>query len=350
MDDEKIRLNGEWVSVNAIREMLKIATRGDIRKSTYDDALEFGGEIYPELLAEDVSLIRRERQSPITKEYIQRAKLRSIKIGNEVKALELVMADIDDHESLIELGAKKGNKQLLRRLDLLYKAKEELEPKKHSENQLIFRDAYNAERNLPSLITDKASKVFNLPNENQVKIRVLHPEKPEHITGADLIYEYHDKETQEISLVFVQYKIWEERKMSITDERLKKQIQRLKFNTCSKGICKCDERNGYRFPFCSSFIRPTDALQSADQKLISTGEHLPICQIDEVKSVGVRGGEYLEYKEIKNVSISSIHFEELFNRGKIGSKKFSRKELEEFYKQTKVIDSKDTVIIYAQEY
>jgi hypothetical protein len=352
MKDELNRLNSEWVSVNALREFLKISTKGDIGKSTYDNALELGGEIYPELLGDDVSLIRRERQSGITKEYKQRAKLLTIREGKELKAIDLVNNDISDHESLIKLEGKRGNEQLVKRLTSLYKAKEELEPSKHSENQLIFRDAYIADRNLPELSMGKGSKTFQLPNNDSIKIRVLHPDKPEHITGADLIYEYHDRENDRVSLVFIQYKIWEKRKLYISDERLKKQLQRLKSFTCSRGLCKCDhqeEEKGYRFPFCTSFLRPTDALQTPDQKLISTGEHLPICKIDKVKSAGSRGGEYLEYKKIKKVSLSSIHFEELFNTGKIGSKSMTITELSDFYKRSEIIDSNETVVIYARE-
>jgi hypothetical protein len=354
MNTELNRLNSEWISVNALRELLKISTKGDIGKSTYDDALELGGEIYPELLGDDVSLIRRERQSGITKEYKQKAKLLSIREEKEILAIDIVKADIKDYESLIELEGKKGNEQLVKRLGSLYKAKEELEPTKHSENQLIFRDAYNADRNLPELSMGKGTKSFHLPNNNDIKIRVLHPDKPEHITGADLIYEYHNRETDRVNLVFIQYKIWEKRKLSISDDRLQKQLERLKSFTCSKGLCKCsvqekEEENSYRFPFCTSFLRPTDALQTADQKLISTGEHLPICQINKVKSIGPRGGEYLEYKKIKDVSLSSIHFEELFNTGKIGSKSMSISELNDFYKNSKIIDSNETVVIYARE-
>lgn len=87
MDKERERLNQEWITVNAVREMLKISTRGNIAKSTYDEALEVGGEIYPELLGENVSILRRERFSNITKEYKQKAKLLSIREKKKQKQL-----------------------------------------------------------------------------------------------------------------------------------------------------------------------------------------------------------------------------------------------------------------------
>lgn len=245
---------------------------------------------------------------------------------------------------------KKRNDQLKLRLKKIIKAKEELSKTKHSENQLIFRDAYNVDRNLPVLFKGKSLMDYELPNQNNLRIRVLHPDKPEHITGADLVYEYHHKDSEQVSLVFIQYKIWKNKRMYVSDPRLEKQLEKLKRNTCDKGLCKCEIKNkGFRFPFCSSFLRPTDALQSADQTLISSGEHIPICALGELIDTGRRGGEYIDYKGIKKHSISGILFEELFNRGKIGSKSFSYYELEEYYKSLELIESDGSVIIYAQE-
>ncbi|MCK0132669.1 hypothetical protein MWU59_14295 [Flavobacteriaceae bacterium F08102] len=351
MDNEKIRINNEWVSVNAIRELLKIATHGDYTKSTYDVALELGGELYPELLSEENSLLRKERQSTTAKEFIQRAKLKSIQAEKEIFPVDLIAEEIIDIQSLIALESeKRRNDQLNLRLKKLIKAKDELGKTKHTENQLIFRDAYNVNRKLPVLFKGQSSLDYELPNSNNLRIRVLHPDKPEHITGADLVYEYHHKESEKVSLVFIQYKIWENKKMYLSDPRLVKQLDRLRKTTCDKGLCECKTENkGFRFPFCSSFLRPTDALQSVNQNLISTGEHIPICVLDKLKNTGSRGGEYIDYKGIKEHSISGLLFEELFNRGKIGSKSFTYSELEEYYKSLELIESGGSVIIYAQE-
>lgn len=334
---------------------MKISTRGNIAKSTYDEALEVGGEIYPELLGENVSILRRERFSNITKEYKQKAKLLSIREKKETKAIELVDLDIFDLESLVKLESdgrgQEDKDQLYKKLNQLYKAREELQPVKHTENQLIFRDVYNVERSIPVLSLGKSAKTFNLPNSDNLRIRVLHPEIPEHITGADLIYEYHYKESEKVSLVFIQYKIWEDKKLYLSDERLNNQLKRLESFTCSKGLCDCIDKNknSYRFPYCTSFLRPTDALQRADQTLISRGEYIPICKINKSKTIGIRKGEYLDYKGIKDVSLSSLLFEDLFNGGKIGSKRLSYEELSELYRSSDIINSEEKVIIYAQD-
>ncbi|MGR3772816.1 MULTISPECIES: hypothetical protein [Edwardsiella] len=350
------RINQEWIALNAIRGMVKIASKGSMSKSTYDNALDLGGVLYPELLGPDNSLLRRERESDTTKEYRQKAELRSIKNEFPITALELVLTDIEDYESLISIarknrGDKQKSDQLKRRLAQLLKAKSELEIKSHSENQLIFRDAYNAERNLPELSKGHAYKDFELPDGNYLRLRVLHPDRPEHITGADIIYERHNEKSGKISVVIVQYKIWEDKKLYISDSRMRDQIDKMRKFTCGNDICSLQKGdNTYRFPCCAGFLRPTDRLQHADQKFISTGEHLPICRINDCKSVGKQGGELLEYDKVKEVSLSAELFEELFNRGKVGSRELSRDELEVLYKNASVIDAHDTVVIYAQEF
>lgn len=356
MSNTEDRINQEWVVLNAIRGMVKIASKGSMTKSTYDNSLDLGGALYPELLGPETSVLKRERESDTTKEYRQKAELQSIKNSHDVSALELVLADIEEYESLISIAkAKKGDKkrtdQLKRKLGQLQKAKSELEVKPHSENQLIFRDAYNVERNLPELSKGHAHKDFQLPDGNHLRLRVLHPDRPEHITGADIIYERHNRDTDKVSIVVVQYKIWNEKKLYLSDPRMKAQIEKMRDFTCGKEICtQAEDENSYRFPCCTGFLRPTDKLQNVEQKFISTGEHLPICKIEDCKSIGKKGGELLEYEKIKEVSLSAELFEDLFNRGKIGSRELSFDELKILYEDASVIDSSDTVVIYAQEF
>jgi len=350
------RINQEWVTLNAIRGMIKIATKGDIAKGTYDNSLELGGELYPELLGPENSLLRRQRESETAREYRQRAELESIEADEPITALMLLEVEIEKLTHLLEV-AKRDNQQkertdqLKKRLGILKKAKEELSPVAHSENKLIFRDAYNVERNMPVLGNGIGKKDFHLPDGNYLRLRVLHPDRPEHITGADIIYERHDPKTDLVSVVLVQYKIWDKKALYLSDDRMKSQIKKMESFGCARGLCKeANNVKPYRFPYCSSFLRPTDKLQSPDQKLISSGEHLPICMIDACKSVGVRDGEKLEYENIRSVSLPGDLFEEMFNRGKIGSRLLTHEELAQIYCDSSIIDSDETVVIYAQEF
>lgn len=353
--NESNRLDSEWVTLNAVRELMKMSTKGDMRKSTYDAAMEFGGEIQPELLGEDVSLLRRERESDTVKEYRQRARLKSRKSGIQIEPISLIQSEISEIKDLLEVAKLESSRervdQLKRRLSILSSAEAEISRESHSENQLIFRDAYNAERNLPEMGTGKAYKSFKLPSGNVLRVRVLHPDKPEHVTGADIIYERHAPYDAEASVVVVQYKIWEERNLRLNDARMKAQLNRLENFVCKNSLCSCPEGDeSYRFPYCAAFLRPTDRLQKADQKLISSGEHIPICRIASCVEKSVRGTDTLTFDSMRGTSLSYEAFEYLFNAGKIGSRMISYIELIEIYKKYEVATSDSHVVIHAQEF
>ncbi|WP_444986045.1 hypothetical protein [Halomonas mongoliensis] len=352
---EEERIDAEWITLNAMRGLTKIASHGDMAKSTYDNALELGGELYPELLGPEVSILKRERESDITKEYRQKASLRSVRDGTPNDPLSLIITDIEDLEGLISVAQGQKNKQkvdqLRRRVAILQKGRKELEPQSHSENQLIFRDATVSDRELKSLATGRGYRDFELPNDNILRVRVLHPDHPEHITGADIIYERHAPKSDKVSIVAIQYKIWQDRKLYLSDPRMQSQLEKLKSFLCDKKHCECKEsENSYRFPFCAAFLRPTDKLQNPSQKYISRGEHIPVCRIEDCASTGPQGGKLLEYEKMRNVSLSTEAFEFLFNSGKIGSDWMSQDDLYEIYADSLVDASQDRVVIYAQEF
>ncbi len=350
------RLDPEWVTLNALRDLIKLAVQGDKFKATYGKALDLGAVICPDILGEDVSILHQHREKDLTQEYRQKAKILSAQKQQEITALSLVQKDIAEQENLLEFATtmdKTRIDKLQRKLSSFYASEEELNPKKASENQLIFRDALKVDRsNFGPLLTEgRSHRVFELDHDNLLTIRVLHPEDAEKITGADLVYERYDESTKTVVVAFVQYKIWEKKKMYLSDTRMLKQLERMKKFLCGKGVCRCDEHQQYRFPCCSAFLRPTDKLQNPNQKFISTGEHLPICKIDNCLTKTPRGANILEYKNIKATSLSHEMFEKLFNQRKIGSKPLSLFELGELYKDSSIISDNDNrMLLYAQEY
>lgn len=350
-----LRLNAEWLTLNAVRGMTKLAVKGDMSLATYDNALELGGEIYPELLGQDTSLLRRERESDTVKEYRQLARLYSLKQAKTVGPLELLRADIESRRELLHIAKIRKDRsevdRVKRRLSLLVEAEKELNPEPHTENQLIFRDVLSVERDIPALRSGKAYRDFELPDSNVLRIRVLHPDVPEHMTGADIIYERHSPTEEFASIVVIQYKIWEKRTLYLNDARMQAQIARLKDFTCSRNICvKPGGEDEYRFPYCAGFLRPTDKLQRANQAFISTGEHLPICRLDKCTSEGAQGAAVLTYNGIRGTSLSAEMFEELFSKGKIGSRMLSYDEITNLYEEHAIEPNLDTVVIYAQEF
>lgn len=350
-DQNTLRVDAEWLAVSAFRDLLRLGARGDYKKSTYNNALDFGGDLYPELLGPDTSLLRRQRESDTAGEFRQKAKGLSAKQGVNVSALDLIRAEIEIYKDLVNAEADKSKvDKLKRRLNQLLRAEQELNPSAHTENQLIFRDAYNVERGIPAIRTGKGHRDFELPDGRNLRIRVLHPDKPEHISGADIIYERHDLNQRAASLVAVQYKIWSNKQLYLSEPRLQVQLGRLHTFLCKEGICQRDDTaDNYRFPYCAAFLRPTDRLQSPDQSFISTGEHFPICKIDAYTAEGHNRAPRLRYEDIRPVSLSGEIFEVLFNRGRIGSRMIGYEELAQLYEKYSIDAQEDNVVIYAQD-
>lgn len=95
-----------------------------------------------------------------------------------------------------------------------------------------------------------------------------------------------------------------------------------------------------------AFLKPTDKLQDP-KKLITSGYHLPICKVDKLKKKATK--EYiLSEMSIKNQSLKTSTFEELFDTEMIGSRWMDIAELESFYKQNKVLEPNERIILYAR--
>ena len=313
--------------------------------------IALGEKILPEPFGQD-SLLRRSQENRLVREYRQKAEAKTRQRGELISAEELLREDIAEVTRLLEIGRhNQQTDQLARRLKLLEAALAEITPDAHTENQLIIRDAYNVDRQLPAPAVGHGYKDFRLGNESILRLRVLHPDRPEHITGADIVYERHHQFSDKVTILAVQYKIWEDGALPLGDKRLQKQLARMKAFLCDRSLCVPGPSDQtYRFPFCSAFLRPTDRLQTPDQKLMSSGEHLPICRIDTVKSTNRLGHDELRYDCIRDTSLSHTVFEGLFTKGKLGSRTLSRAELESLYRDFKVISDNDCVLIHAQEF
>ena len=80
------------------------------------------------------------------------------------------------------------NKELLaRRVGILKKIRQELKPKKLTENQAIFRTVLKTHRKLPISGEGNDYIEYQIDDLNALRLRILHPDPPEHKIGADAI-------------------------------------------------------------------------------------------------------------------------------------------------------------------
>src|SRR5262245_21208742 len=132
--DNQGRLDSELTTVNAVRELILLVTRGDCSQATYEHAFALGAEICPEILGEEVSLLRRAMESEVAREFRQRTAAMTREGGREITALELLKKEIAHDEKLFNgARSKQRTDQLKRRLLAMKNAAEEIDPTRHSE-------------------------------------------------------------------------------------------------------------------------------------------------------------------------------------------------------------------------
>lgn len=361
-DKKRSRLNAEWTTLVALREVLGMALKGARNGgATYKQAFALGEMLIPQLFDPDNSLLNKEKLSATARKYIQMADASSQIEQKPVSPVELIKGDITRYEKLL------ANETVLLDMDLVRKeffnmqaALRELQKRRATENSLIFRDTYQVtyhveERELPVSEMGRNYRQFGISAERALRVRVLHPDKPEYATGADLIYEnYWDTGSAKlVRFAVMQYKVWRNKTLYI-DERMQKQLEKMEKTFCDKSFCEAGNGNrrkdAFRLPYCSAFLRPTDELQSEDASLISTGCYAPICVVKRQQQPTPRGNYVLYSKDIRSEAITHRVFEEVFNINMLGSRWLTYDELEKLYHDTNILEPDEHIIIHAQEF
>jgi hypothetical protein len=347
------RLDAEWATLNAIREMLGIALKGRVAP-TYAQALDVGKVIAPQIYATESSLLGRDREPQLVQEYRQRADALSQIRGQVVKPLEVLDEDIQTQRRLVMTS---GDRDLIqKRMDLLENIRPYFLTKPFTENQLIIRDVFKIERGLPTPpIEGDRFRDFKVSDERGLRIRMLHPDPPEHAIGADLIYELYWDKKQLARIALIQYKIWNGRTLYLSQaSNVEEQMRKLREIFCDKDLCKPFEGSArtqsYRLPYCSAFLRPTDKIQDPDTRLISSGLHTPICVAFRAMEDTGRGSKKIESKIIRSEAVSHKVFEEMFNANLLGSKWLTYDEIEKLYREHKVLEPTERIVLHAQEF
>jgi hypothetical protein len=135
--EEQRRLDAEWLSISALREVLGIALKNS-QPPTYDRTRGIAEQLLPVLFHRDRSLIARRLESHEINEYRERADARSEIENRQVPLLELLDYDIKELEGLLE--SKKNMPALRRKLNKLLEMRHGIEQISYVEGDLILRD------------------------------------------------------------------------------------------------------------------------------------------------------------------------------------------------------------------
>ncbi|WP_121811992.1 hypothetical protein [Mucilaginibacter kameinonensis] len=337
-----------FTAAKAIRESVSLARRAQ-NPITYETALGFVQDVNPDAYAGIKDLLLGKNESEIVRLYKEKAAAMSDDF-NEVKPIDLLDKEIAEIEPLSKNAQEK--KSLKTYLINLKAAREYFAPVKLSEHKILNHDFYLADRS--KIISDPGYsqddyKDYRLDKTRLLRLRLLHPDKPEAILGTDLIYEQFDLLRERVRFVHLQYKMWDNDTIYFSKGSIKEQIEKLESKLCSTGFC-CDQNGkghggGFRFPHCSAFFRPTEKLVAADSKLVSNGIHIPICTIKGIKDNDTK----LSRKNTRESGVTSKIFEELFIGNFIGSRWMSLDELDAFYASNDIPNLTNSIRVHAQE-
>jgi hypothetical protein len=347
--EELARLDAEWLAVSALRDTLDIANKGN-STPTYQAALDFGERLAPELFSRQRSVFRRIQADAELREYHQRADAESSLTKKQVSPLEIVDREIADCRRLLATPGPRD--QLLRRLRKLESVRERLLPQLRTEHTLLFHDVFLARRpRLPELPGGDNCRDFRLPDAKLLRLRLLHPDRPEHTTGADVLYEVCATREARARVAFVQYKIWDGKVLySSRSRNLERQVSKLSQLTCAGDLCSSDGAAGppdrYRLPCCGAFLRPTDRLQAKGLRLVSRGFHVPICVAREL----LRADTAIHRHDLQGRALGARMFEELFAQGFAGSRWLPYERVEDLYRLHHILDPSERIVVHAQEF
>lgn len=341
---------------------------------TYSKAIKILAEVNIELYADISDFVTRGKpESTEVKEFNEKAQSRGedpVKlIEEEIRVIE---QDINNESKLRTLKAQFSPKftTLRKRLIKLHEALEffklekelqefvedfvakenEIDSIDMVEQKVLNRDYFLAHRDrliykpLKPMSDDYVE--FLLSNNRLMRIRLWHNLKPESMTGVDLVYEQIDIIAQKMRFIHLQYKMWDDNKLILTS-RDKRQMERMQGKFCESGYCS-KRKSGelfFRMPFCCVFYRPTSKKQSKNAQLITSGIHLPVCQIAALTSQRRTISRNVLYEQ----GLSNLTFDELFRNGLIGSTWMDIRKVEKFYKDNEVLSSKDSMVLNIKE-
>lgn len=341
----------EWALLNLVRELRGISNKGVT--PTYYSAIKLATQIIPEIFNEKSLIVKRHHEPELVRSYRQQAEAQSKIEGRSVDPVELVDKRIETLNQ--QIATDIHDKDLLKKeLDKVQIVRSLLIPRSIQEDYILEHDVKSMKFGIEPINIKAKSSDYKVSENRVIRVRLIHPNDGEQSMGADLIYEQYDPENKKVRFLMVQYKIWDGELLYWSQAKnLDPQLKKMSDNLCSNGYCTCENGNNFtsnfRYPFCSAFLRPTDQLQYKDSPFTSSGMHIPICKIESVTVESKDGNKILKKKNMRETSLSQKVFEENFNFNQIGSRWMSYEEAEKLYKEHKILENDERIIVHVQE-
>ncbi|MFH6947314.1 hypothetical protein ACHRV6_02380 [Flavobacterium sp. FlaQc-51] len=349
--DEFKKMQTEWALLNLVRELRGISNKG--ATPTYYSAIKLASQIIPEIFNEKSLIVQRHHEPDLVRSFRQKAEAQSKLEGRTVEAIEIVDQEILKLNQ--QIGTEITDNDLLKKeLDKVQLVRSLLVPRNVQEDYILEHDVKSFKFDIQPIEIGAKHADYKVSENRIIRVRLIHPNDGEQSMGADLIYEQYDQENKKVRFSMIQYKIWDGELLYWSQAKnLDPQLKKMEDNLCRNDFCKCENGNNYstsyRYPYCSAFLRPTDKLQFKNSKFTSSGMHIPICKINGVTEESKDGNKILKKKNMKETSLSHKVFEENFNLNQIGSRWMSYTEAEKLYKEHKILEDDERIIVHVQE-
>jgi hypothetical protein len=348
--EEFKKFQTEWVLLNLVRELRGISNKG--ATPTYYSAIKLATQIIPDVFDDNSLIVKRHHEPELVRFYRQQAEAQGKIEGRTIDPIELVDRKIIELNQ--QIATDVSNDLLKKELDKAQIVRSLLVPRNVQEDYILEHDVKTLKFGVEPLDIKAKYADYKVSENRIIRVRLIHPNEGEQSMGADLIYEQYDQENKKVRFAMVQYKIWDGELLYWSQAKnLEPQIKKMEDNLCKNGYCQCENGNNYstkyRYPYCSAFLRPTDKLQYKDSKFTSSGMHIPICKINGVTVESNEGNKILKKQNMKETSLSHKVFEENFNCNQIGSRWMTYLEAEKLYKDHKILESDERIIVHVQE-
>lgn len=349
--EEYKKFQTEWALLNLVRELRGISNKGAV--PTYYSAIKLAMQVMPEIFNENSLIVKRHHEPELVRSYRQQAEGQSQIEGRIVSPVEVLDKRVEVLNILI--ATEIADKDLLKKeLDKLYSIRSLFLPKSIQEDFILEHDVKSMKFGVQPIDLKAKSTDYKVSENRIIRVRLIHPNEGEQSMGADLIYEQYDPEKRKVRFIMVQYKIWDGELLYWSQAKnLEPQIKKMKNNLCDNGFCLCENGKNhtslFRYPFCTAFLRPTDKLQFKDSPFTSSGMHIPVCRINDIAEETKDGNKMLRKNSMKETSLSQKIFEECFNYNQIGSRWMDYSEAEKLYREHKILDSDERIILHVQE-
>jgi len=353
--DESDRRNHAFSFVRAIREIVTISKRLQ-QPLTYEKTIDAVYDMNPKLYKVVNGLLPIKNESETVRYFKQKAEAKNQGVEGlfKVSPEQLLKEEIKEHNELLKNASDNDYKLLKRKIKEYEAALRYFAPRRVSEHKILIHDYNNTLASQHKYFaqefdSNEEFKDFTLQNDKILRLRLYHPDKPEHITGTDVVYEIFDLLNERVRFIHLQYKIWDDKKIYLNSGNIKSQMLKMNSVLCQSGYCNSINQNNkpddYRLPYCCAFFRPTDRIMYSDSKLKSSGYHVPMCEMFK----HLKNNGQIAKKEIASKSISNKIFEDLFILNLAGSRWISMKDLDKFYMEKGLNSFMENINLRAQE-